>query len=485
MRKRWALVAGLGLLLSCAWGTRAIAQDDPVPAVPDDDEQTAAAPADDAEAPAVPAAVPPPEEKKKFHIGLYASVGIGQGDANSFDSSISTDSTRYSRNSFTISDQTLGMFSIGWQLPEGNGDFRLNYTGFDENEFTYNAIGATASVWGTETIDGALGGQPLNPGCTFEELTKAFEKGQLPASALDNSPGFLVSPLGGACLYAWWNVNINGGQYVAARTPGQWGLDDDDNENGAADPGEVRFGRDTDPLQIATLPSGADRMVIATTPDSMQNQIVTWDAVYGREFGGRRFSSRWWAGARYFQYEGQVLANAWLNPQGAAPTATGFTDQSFLPLINISQKTTGWGPVGTWEAHFNFFNKGLVFYLRGTAAYTFNSLHAKSNTFFSVLELVGDRVVLAPVQLDAQRDKSTWQTAGGLGVQINLRNGFDFELGWERRGYLDTVLLPNTINIPTLAGQIEPNDPVATISALYSSQDIVIDAWHAKVGFQF
>lgn len=453
MRKCDALVLGSVLMLLCVPGA-AMAQQEPEPAVPDESGQAPAVPPD------------APTEKKKFQIGLYAAFGGGLGSADPFNTSVLTEAARYAENEFTLDELMHGRAAIGWRLPEGKGDFRLVFTGYEEKSYEFHSIGAAAG----------LRGATMNAACTAESLREAFAKGVISADELNTSPGYVISPLGGSCLYGWWNVSIKDGRLVSVRTPGGgtgpdgiWTISDDLNGNSEPDPGEILF------LE-------RDRVISITVPDNLQNAIVTWDALYGREFGGRRYSSRWWAGLRYFAYDGQMLAGAWLDR--GAQAGKGFTDQAFLPLIGMSQETTGWGPTGSWEVDFNFFNKGLVFYLRGEMAFTFNRLEVDTGEFFTVVNTGAS--LLAPVRLLERRSKSSWQAAGEGGVRLRMRNGLEFELGYRPwSGYLDVALLPSTITIPTIEGQVKTNEPENTISALYHTQDFKVDSWHGLVGFQF
>lgn len=459
MRMHETLVVGLALVLACAWGPNATAQE-AEPGAPEEVEPVAP-PTDDAP-PAVPDEKPAPE-KDKFKIGLYVAVGGGLARADDLNTSILTDATRFASSSFKIDGLRHGVAAIGWKLPEGKGDFRLVFNGWEEQKYELRSIGAAAG----------LAAGSVNPACVSQSLVDAFAAGDIDADQLDASPGFVISPLGGACLYGWWNVFIKDGKLVSERTPAEWVFElDDVNGNAEGDPGEIRF-------------LDSDRRIEVSIPDNLHNNLVTWDALYGREFGGRRFSSRWWGGLRVFNYEGQMLATAWLDP-AAAPGAA-FTDQAFLPLINLEQKTSGWGPTGAWEADFNFFDKGLAFYLRAETAFSFNTLEVDSHNLFTIIETSTDAAAdtLAPIRIAEKRDKSSWQAGGELGVRVRLVRGFEFELGYGTRGFLDAALLPSTITIPKNPGQIFKNDPEATVSALYLSQDVKIHGWHTSVGFQF
>ena len=131
--------------------------------------------------------------------------------------------------------------------------------------------------------------------------------------------------------------------------------------------------------------------------------------VYGRAFGNRRFSSHWWAGLRYFAYEGQMPSTAWLSL--VLDPGTGFTDGGLFPILNLSQKSNGWGPTGSWEVDFNFFDKGLVLFFVAQASFTINSLELDSGPFSQYGlngALLEDRIVKS-------LDKSQWQNGFEVG----------------------------------------------------------------------
>jgi hypothetical protein len=456
MRIRAALVVTLAVVLVGSFAELgARAQEEIEPAVPGTDEPA-------------PAPEPPPEEPTARRNGLYVAVGYGSGSAEPFNTSLLTDAGHFASTTFDINETTNGLFAVGWKLEEGKGDFRLVVDGHSEDGYEFDSVGA----WN------GLSGGTVSSGCDLTSLTDAFSSGKIGAGEINASPGFVISPLGGQCLYGWWDVSIRDGHLRSVRTPGDWTQADDDNVVGdlgyqVADPGEIRY---LDP----------DRTIETDVPDNLNNNILTWNALYGREFGGRRFSSRWWAGLRYFEYTGEALAAGWLNAVDSTG-GTGFTDHVFLRLIGLAQETSGWGPTGSWEADFNFFNKGLVFFVRGDVAFTFNSLEVDSGNIFALLPTVGGvgPTKAAPVRIHESREKSSWQVAAVVGARVRLADGFEFELGYTDRGYLDTALFPSQMTIPILPGQVVPNDPEGTMSALYASQDVEITYWHALVGFQF
>ncbi len=212
--------------------------------------------------------------------------------------------------------------------------------------------------------------------------------------------------------------------------------------------------------------------------DDLENTAMHIDLLYGREFGRRRYSARWWTGLRYFAYEGNLLAGAWL---GASPPGEGFTDGTNLRLLNFAQETTGFGPTGIMEADFNFLDKHLQFFVSGQAAFMLLDLEADSGTFFTVVSDPISAVVFpAEGNLNQSRTKSAWQTAAEGGVRYHLKNGLHFELAYNITGYLDVVINPPLIQIPQ--SLIEAAQGT---SAVFNTQDLVSDGWRAGIGFQF
>jgi hypothetical protein len=270
----------------------------------------------------------------------------------------------------------------------------------------------------------------------------------------------------------WWFIDVGGGSLNATRLRPMWNAaTDDDDGDGAPDfgscsdlPGGMfRCG------EITYDPSSPTRVVNATFQENLQNRIVTYDAVYGREFGGRRYSSRWWGGLRYSRYDGQVLGGAWLNLDSPGE---GYTDGSLLRLLTLTQETRGLGPVGSWEAQFNFLDRGIQLFLRGEAAFTFNSMKLDSGPYFQIVNqqegtTLNDR-------LYKELDKSTWQNRGEVGARLYLKNGLEIEVAYGIAGYLDFLLLPDLLQL-----KVENVDPQT------NTQDIVVQSFHVGAGFQF
>jgi hypothetical protein len=69
---------------------------------------------------------------------------------------------------------------------------------------------------------------------------------------------------------------------------------------------------------------------------------------------------------------------------------------------------------------------------------------------------------------------------GEFGVRYKLTNGVTFEAAYNISGFLDVVLAPPQIQIPT-----SPIEAPQGTSAIYNTQDIVTDGATFGVSFQF
>lgn len=415
------LAAALGVALALAGsGSRLWAQDPTPPVDP---------PVEPESAPEAPASEEPPPPREK-HFGLYVGVAVGAASGDDVETSIETTPTTTTRGFLTIDEADFGRAAIGWQLPANKGDFRLVFNGYKETSYQMTSTGLQNFV-------------------------------NTPAG-----PQFCVA-VGGPCLVPWWLLEVDNGAVTARRFPPTWDLAINDADNdGSPDIEEVVVLQDL------------DLTVNSSLPDSLQNQIQTVDLLYGRAFGGRRYSSHWWGGLRGFEYRGNTIASAWLlvNLQG-----TGFTEGALLRLLNVSQDTNGFGPTGAWEVDFNFFDRRLALYVKGQVALMFNSTTMDTGNFYTLADvLTSNAYISAPARLREERDKSTWQNGAELGARYMMRNGLQFELGYSIIGYLDAVLTPVGLTIPANETQVEQGT-----SGLLHTQDLRFDGWHAGLAFQF
>ena len=213
---------------------------------------------------------------------------------------------------------------------------------------------------------------------------------------------------------------------------------------------------------------------------NLQNRAQHVDLVYGREFGGRKYSSRWWSGLRYFVYEGNVLAGAWLS-ETSLPGA-GYTEGTVLRLLNFAQDASGFGPTASMEADFNFLDKRLSLYLQGTAAFMLTDLSSDSGDFIVLVKSVNPEVLFAiEARLTESKTKSTWQTGAEAGLRVRLKSGVEIDLAYQITGFLDVINFPDSIQVPDV---IFP-DVIPETFASYSTKDIVLDGFRAGIGFQF
>lgn len=397
----------------------------------------------------------------KRPFGLWVGVAGGTASADDINMSMKSSATDQTVASLALEDQLHVRAGLGWKLPEGKGDFRIVFQGFKDDDFAFSARGLQLKA-----IDTA-NGLPIDGNATC-------------AAGEDIQ----------TCLLQWWTVEASGGGMVARRdvplfTQTEYLKDangnvvfdadgncivlvqgDDTNCNSTPEPDEVHYDLANPSLIVQ---SGA--------PQTLENQVQTVDLLYGREFGRRRFSSRWWGGLRYFQYTGNLLASAWLNLQ---QPGNGFTDGAVLQPLILNEETSGIGPTGSWEVDFNFFNKGLVLFVRGQVAFTLNSMDIDSGPFPVPVDLGLSPLQIVTARIQESREKSSWQDQGEVGMRINLRNGLQFELGYSRTGLLDLLLIPSE-----LTGLKSGSAITKAPSVLYTTQDYLLDGWHTGLAFQF
>jgi len=369
------------------------------------------------------------QQEEKLPFGLYVEAATGVVTADDIDSSLTTLSTHKSYNSLSLEDQVHARAALGWRLPHGRGDFRIRFDGFKEDGYTFSAHGVQASL--DQTLD-------------------------------------LANPVLGNL--DWWTVEAADGVVHAVRTPPVWDpFADDANANEAVEPEEVRY-------------PYVDMDFTSTIASDLQNRAQAVDMLYGRSFGQGRYTARWWAGMRYFTYEGNIPSAAWLL---TTPKGEGYTANVLLPLLNFYTKADGFGPTGSMEIDFNFFDDRLALYLQGQFAFMLLDLSVDSGPFSTLVEDQPPSseiryVIPIDARLTATRNKSTWQDALEAGVRFKMRNGLQLELAYHITGFLDVVLLPIRISIPENVQESRQGT-----SALYKTQDYVLEGWRAGIAFQF
>ena len=219
-------------------------------------------------------------------------------------------------------------------------------------------------------------------------------------------------------------------------------------------------------------------MIASNAPDDLQNRLQTYDALYQRAFGGRRYHGMWSGGLRYFTYEGNIMATAWLNDAFAG---VGFTDGGFLRALSFSQSTSGWGPTGSLELLIDIVRDRFIFYGLGRTAFMLQDLEADSGEFVTLVREPANQVFLTvPTTLSTTRNKSSWQFGIEMGFQIRLVDQLYLNLSYQLMGYQDVILMPVTIIIPDSV-----DNAVQGTSGVWGTQDYRVSGWLAGLSFQF
>ncbi len=418
MRWKGIHVAAVCVLACLVWSAPASAQEQSEPPVAPDETP-------DGETSAEPD--PTEKEKKKIPFRLYVFGAVGQSDLDDpINSTITTAADLRSDNSVSLDEVDNARFVVGWKMDNNKGFYRFTWNAFSEGAYSASFDGRSAKV----SPDLGLGN----------------------IQVVNNLP--------------WWLITIENGVITSERTPPYWDQNLDMNGNGAVDLDEVTYG---DPDIAQTI----------DTVDDLENRIQTADLTYGRSWGGRRYSGQWYAGMRYSVYEGNVRAGAWLNTNRPGQ---GYTDGSLIRLLNLRQEYSGLGPVGMMEAQFNFFDQRLQLYGRAEAAFQLSELTVETGTIFTFVNTTTPPIITIPIptNLTETRDKSTWQTQVEAGARWKFKFGLELEVAYQIQGFLDIVLLPSSIQIPTTPGQA-----VNGTSAVYNSHDMVFNSWRVGAGFQF
>jgi hypothetical protein len=370
------------------------------------------------------AAAPTDDGSSKIPFALFVEMATGGSAADDLSTSLVTSVRNVSDSLLSLDDFAYAKAGIGWKLQHGKGDFRLTFHGYREDNYLFSADGYA---------------------------------GALDPRFVETQPRFNDNPL-------WWSVRIENGQMQSERTPPGW--QGDLNSNEAFDIAEVEY------------PLGADLQMSKSVTDDLQNRTQFVDLMYGRTFGTRTFGARWWSGLRYFVYEGNVPVGAWLYME---EPGVGFTDGFFARLLQFSQQTKGWGPTGILEGNYKMADERIFFYLRGQIAFMMLNLDIDSGPFLTyVWDSANAVYVPVDARLQESRNKSTWQDMLEAGMRLELKNGVQLEIAYNITGLLDVVLLPTDLKIP--ANQLQV--PFGS-SALYNTQDIVLDGWRAGFAFQF
>jgi hypothetical protein len=248
----------------------------------------------------------------------------------------------------------------------------------------------------------------------------------------------------------WWTVHAEAGQTTSKRT--------------------------TPTFEDDELVFDQDLTIIGPAPDDLQNRLHSYDLIFERRFGGRKTRALWTAGLRYYNYDGNVPAGAWLNLIGAG---VGYTDGGILRLMTMRQTASGVGPVFSIELQHGFLRDRLVIFGEARTAFVLQSLSVDSGDFFALVrEGSSGAYVTTPARLEETTSKSSWQPGLEIGLSVKLVEDLNLYFSYLISSYQDVVILPYNITIPD-----NPNQTFQGVSAVYNTHDLQYDG--GLFGFSF
>jgi hypothetical protein len=382
----------------------------------------------------------PQYQKRESKIRLYVELAYGQVENDPINTSISTSSIERSPSELIIDESDAGRAILGWKLKNDRGWFLGRFEGYKETSFSFRAEGRQARV---------------------------VDSNGNPVTTLASSP------------ITWWIVEAGPQQWTATKSIPVWDLvippenpldppgTDDANGNGIPDPEEVN--QDF---------SNPDVVIQNVGPNNLQNRLQVFDALYQRDFGGRKYSGRWNAGMRYFAYEGNIVATTWVND---ATAGVGFSDGGFIRPLTFAQETTGIGPTGSLEFRMTFFRDRFVIYGLGRTAFVLQDVTTDSGVFFTLVRDPGSNTLVpAAAELKTERSKASWHFGLEIGFEVRLVDQLFFNLFYQGMSYQDAILLPTNIIIPD-----DLNNAAQGTSGVYSTQDYEIEGGFVGLSYQF
>ena len=139
---------------------------------------------------------------------------------------------------------------------------------------------------------------------------------------------------------------------------------------------------------------------------------------------------------------------------------------------------------GSLGFNVNFFNQKLQLFTNFQIAFMLADVEVDSGEFFFLVPSnagsTNDTLISFPARLAADRSRTNWNTHADAGIRLNIKGGLSIEMTYFIDGFLDSLLTPAEIRVP---GSVQSGPQ--GISALFSTQDFVIDGWRASVAFQF
>ena len=181
---------------------------------------------------------------------------------------------------------------------------------------------------------------------------------------------------------------------------------------------------------------------------------------------------------RYFVYEGNVPATAWLN---LAFAGVGVTDGGLLRTLTLYQDADGIGPNFALEIEHGFWRDRLVIWAEARGAFVLQSVSAESAPFFALVrEETTNTLVPVESHLTETLDKSSWHTGVEFGFSVMLVEDLYINFAGMLHAFHDAVLLPSDIAIPQNPGQaIQGTDGV------FNTHDLRYEGFYVGLDFQF
>jgi hypothetical protein len=119
--------------------------------------------------------------------------------------------------------------------------------------------------------------------------------------------------------------------------------------------------------------------------------------------------------------------------------------------------------------------------MNGQFAFLLSKVETDTGDFFTVTHgNANDELLTGVARLRADRSRTSWHTHLNAGARFNMKKGLTIELAYFKSGFLDAVLTPTELRIPQSSQELGQGT-----SALYATQDLVLDGWRGSVAFQF